>query len=67
MVLPSMIYRGIAALYLGMIVISGCFTFTLSYSFPFMLGIVIDHAVRAVGFPCGVLATVKKKLFGAAS
>jgi glycosyltransferase involved in cell wall biosynthesis len=65
--LPFMLYNGIAVIYLVMIITSGVLTFSVSSAFPYMLGIMIDHAVRAAGFPYGMLVKVKEKLFGAAS
>jgi glycosyltransferase involved in cell wall biosynthesis len=63
--LPAPLYGGIVALYLIMIITAGLFTFSLSSAPPVMLGILCDHAARAVGFPAGILAKVKEKLLAA--
>ena len=63
--LPFILYKGIAALYLVMVITSGVLTFSISSAFPYMLGIMIDHAVRTIGFPYGMLVKAKEKLFGA--
>ena len=64
--LPTAFYGGIVALYLGMIIAQGLFTFSLSSAPPVILGILCDHAARAAGFPAGMLARVKERMFAAA-
>jgi hypothetical protein len=63
MVLPSWMYRGFAAFYTIIIFASGLFTFSLSSALPFMLGILLDHSVRAVAFPAGLLMKAKDIIF----
>ena len=50
-----------------MIIAAGLFTFSLSSAPPVMLGILCDHAARAVGFPAGMLARVKERIFASDS
>ena len=60
-IVPLPVYRLFAAVYLFIVVVTGLSCFDLLTAPFFMLGILLEHIVRAFAFPAGVVAGLFKR------